>query len=375
MKKVTLLLAIRSLNIGGAERQFLELVKYIDKNKFDVYVCTMYGGLLEKDIEKVPDVHYRHLHKKGRYDLFSFFIQYRSYLASLKPDVIYSFLPEMNLFSLWCKPKKTKIIWGFRASNLKLSHYGYITQLIFWFQKYFSKKADYIIANSEASILFHQEEGFYMKKSSVIYNGIDTNRFIPSQKKRTAFRMINEIPLDKVVVGIVGRIDIIKGHTLFAKVANSFLDKDKRFYFVAVGSGDEHIKESCKRILGVDNRTRFLWLDSVGAIEDIYPGLDIFCSTSLSESFSNVIAEAMSCEIPCIVTDVGDSRLIVGDCGLVIPTNNEIALYGAIMNMSTMDKAPIMQKGRKRIENTFSIATMIAKTENLLLEVINNEPR
>ncbi len=44
VKKIKLLLAIRSLDIGGAERQFIELIKNIDKDKFEVYVCSMYGG-------------------------------------------------------------------------------------------------------------------------------------------------------------------------------------------------------------------------------------------------------------------------------------------------------------------------------------------
>ena len=48
-----LLLAIRSLNIGGAERQFIELVKNID---FPVYVVTMYGGILEDEIKNLEHV-------------------------------------------------------------------------------------------------------------------------------------------------------------------------------------------------------------------------------------------------------------------------------------------------------------------------------
>jgi len=49
---IKLLLAIRSLDIGGAERQFIELVKGIDKNRFDVTVCTMYPGELDDEVKK-----------------------------------------------------------------------------------------------------------------------------------------------------------------------------------------------------------------------------------------------------------------------------------------------------------------------------------
>lgn len=188
--KYKIILAIRSLNLGGAERQFLELVKYIDKNKFYVYVCTMYGGILEDEIQAIHDVHYTNLHKKGRYDLFPFFMKYRSYLASIQPDVIYSFLPEMNLFSFWCKPKKTKIIWGIRASNMHLKHYGMMAQLLFIFQKYCSPYIHCMIANARESIAFYKSQNFEMSHSDVIYNGIDTQRFSFLNEHRVAFRAL-----------------------------------------------------------------------------------------------------------------------------------------------------------------------------------------
>ena len=59
------------------------------------------------------------------------------------------------------------------------------------------------------------------------------------------------------------------------------------------------------------NKTdRFVWLGNQKNVEDFYSGFDI--SSSFGEGFSNSIAEAMSCECACVVTDVGDSALIVG---------------------------------------------------------------
>ena len=94
-----LLFSIRSLDIGGAERQFIELVKYIDKKRFDITVCTMYGGVQEDIVKNIPNIRYINLEKKGRYDFFKFYKKYKELLDEIKPDVIYSFLGEMSLFS------------------------------------------------------------------------------------------------------------------------------------------------------------------------------------------------------------------------------------------------------------------------------------
>jgi len=369
--KYKIVLAIRSLNLGGAERQFLELIKHIDKNKFDVYICTMYGGVLEDEIKAMQDVYYTNLQKKGRYDLFSFFMKYRSYLVFIQPDVVYSFLPEMNLFSLWCKPKKTKIIWGIRASNMQFKQYGKLAQLLFFFQKKFSKNVDHIIANSKASIEFHTNQRFDVEKFSLIYNGIDINHFIPSSQKNDTFRCKYGLQTKGIVIALVGRIDIVKGHTIFAKVARRILEMEESFYFVVIGSGDETIKQECQTILGKYNQSKVIWIDSVKDIANYYVGLDICCSTSLSESFSNVIAEAMSCEVPCIVTDVGDSKMIVGECGIVIPPNDEQRLYEAIMQMIQRDRQLLGKLSRNKIVREFSIQRMVDETQNVIYKTLH----
>ncbi len=146
-----LLLAIRFLDIGGAERQFIELVKHIDKSKFDVTVCTMYGGVQEEIVKTILNITYYNHEKKGKYDFYIFYKKYKKVLFEIKPDAIYFFLGEMTLFSLWCKAKDIKIIWGSRASNMDLAKYGKASQIMFWLQKKLSCKVDKIIANSYAN--------------------------------------------------------------------------------------------------------------------------------------------------------------------------------------------------------------------------------
>jgi len=370
-KMINLVLSIRSLDIGGAERQFIELVENIDKNKFNVLVCTMYGGVQENIIKNIPNIKYVNLEKKGRYDFVNFYKKYKRVLKDFQPDVIYSFLGEMNLFSYWCKPKDTKIIWGFRASNMDLEKYGKVPQIMFWLQKYYSKKVDKIIANSYASIEFHKQNGFDMSKSLVIHNGIDTNKFKRFNDKREEFRKKHDLKETDIAIGIVARIDYMKGYIVFVKTIKKLLEKFDNIKVFAVGDGDEKIKKECEDILGKFNNNRFIWFGNQKNIENIYSGFDIVSSSSsFGEGFSNSIAEAMSCEIPCVVTDVGDSKIIVGDTGIVVEPNNVEQLYQGLETIIKKDYKELGKKARKRVEENFSIEKMVEKTEEEICAVL-----
>ena len=341
-----LVLAIRSLDIGGAERQFIELIKHIDKTKFDIYVVTMYSGVLDTEVINIKGIKFFNLKKHGRYDL-QFYFRYKKLLKQITPDVIYSFMGEMNLFSYWCKPKNTKLIWGFRSSNKDLTKYGKVSQFLFYLQKKYSKKIDKIITNSNSSLEYHKKVGFNMDKAIVIYNGIDTKRF---QKQTTDFK--KKYNLKTPTIAMVARVDYVKGYDVFC---NAILDFD--YEFIAIGKGEM----DCKKV-------RFL--GPFEKIEQVYNGIEVLVSASRSEGFSNSIAEAMACETPCIVTDVGDSKYIVGDTGIVINPNSAEELQKAIKQIFTFDLVDLGKKSRKRIVDNFSIDKMVKKTEEEICAVL-----
>jgi len=363
-----LVLSIRSLDIGGAERQFIELIKHIDKSKFDVTICTMYGGAQEATVKNIPNIKYYNLQKKGRYDFYQFYKNYSKLLKAINPDVIYSFLGEMNLFSLWCKPKNTKIIWGFRASNMDLSKYGKVPQIMFWLQKKLSSKVNKIIANSHASIEFHKQNGFDMGKSVVVPNGIDTERFQRDKLQREAFREKYSLKESDIAIGIVARIDYMKGYLIFSQVAKKLIDKYSNVYFYSVGSGDKRIQQECEEILA--NADRFFWLGNQKNVEDFYSGFDISSSSSFGEGFSNSIAEAMSCECACVVTNVGDSAMIVSDVGIVVEANSVDSLLIGLKKMIQTDYKELGKKSRKRVVENFSIENMVTNTQREILQCV-----
>ena len=372
MRKINLLLCIRSLDIGGAERQFIELVKHINKSKFDVTVCSMYGGVQEDVVKKIEGIRYINLAKKGRFDIYFFSKKYKKLIKDTQPDIIYSFMGEANIFSFFLRSRDTKIVWGFRASDMDLKNYGFVSRILFYIQKIFSKKVDLIISNSKASINYHKSMGFDMSRAVVIYNGIDTDRFIPKKEYKREFYNRYMIPKDYIIIGLVARVDPMKGYIIFAKSVKKLLEKYSNIIFIAVGSGDSNIKSECEKIIGnkILNR-KFFWLSPVKDVEIIYNGIDILVSSSIyGEGFSNSIAEAMSCGVPCVVTDVGDSAIIVGDTGIVVKKADVDALEKGIEDMINRDFKSLGARARDRILENFTIENMVKKTEAEILKCV-----
>jgi glycosyltransferase involved in cell wall biosynthesis len=103
-----------------------------------------------------------------------------------------------------------------------------------------------------------------------------------------------------------------------------------------------------------------------------YNALDICCSSSHTEGTSNAIAEAMACGVPCVVTDVGDSKLIVGETGVTVPPKKPEALSAGWVTMAKrLSENPQLSNAvREHIELRFSLATLVRKTSESLLDLL-----
>jgi glycosyltransferase involved in cell wall biosynthesis len=105
-------------------------------------------------------------------------------------------------------------------------------------------------------------------------------------------------------------------------------------------------------------------------VEAIYNALDLVTScSSFGEGFSNVIGEAMACGRPCVVTDVGDAKRIVGDTGYVVASGNPAALalaWQEALEAGVAAQARQGQRARERITQYFSLKQLIEKTARIL---------
>jgi glycosyltransferase involved in cell wall biosynthesis len=123
------------------------------------------------------------------------------------------------------------------------------------------------------------------------------------------------------------------------------------------------------RLVQQHGPTRVIRLGARADMPAVYSALDILVSSSSTEAFSLTIAEAMSCGLPCVVTNVGDSAAIVGATGRVVPANAPAALAGAIRRVADLSgdaRAEIGAQARQRIVENFAIAGVARRYADIL---------
>jgi len=381
LNKIHIFFLIRSLNIGGSECQLVELIKGLDKNAFEITVGLFYDeGLLREELIGIEGVKLLPLFKSGRWDLIRFCTRLIIVLRRLKPHILYSFLPDANLIGMISGriARVKQIVWGVRASNIDVSRYDWLAGTSLRLSVFLSRFPDTIIANSFAGLRFHKDIGYKTERMSVIPNGINTKLFKPDHP--SGFRLWDEWGIDEktVLIGLVGRLDPMKDHTTFLQAVKIFDQKECSVRFVCIGDGKEPYKSEihslCRR-LGLNGS--LIWTGARSDMPAVYSALDIVTSTSYcSEGFSNVIGEAMACGVPCVVTDVGDSAIIVGVTGIVVPPKDPQALADGWRSMLKRlnDKSYSIKKmARARIVSHYGSEIFVQKTSKMLLGLLRND--
>ncbi len=372
-----ILLFIRSLELGGAEHQLLNLAAGLSKNH-EVLVLTFY----DRNEYKMLSNNYQllSLNKKGRWDIVRFSVQFFKVIKRVKPDVIYSFMGDASLVTLLARlsSKRVNIVWGLRSSNMKFAVYGRLQVLLRYLECKLSILSDLVIANSEAGKREAIFGGFKSKNIIVIPNGVDNIKFKKCDVSRWEIRKMLSLPDDAVVIGTVARHDPMKGLEVFLDAAEIYIKTAFKTYFLIIGSGPETYSEKLKnkaRSLGLQDC--IIWVSKTNKVAHYYNAMDIFTSTSTyGEGFSNVVCEAMLSQLSCVVTNVGDTKTIVGDYGLVVPPDSPVAVanaWGAILTLSDREIQKLRFQSRKRILTCYSVDSMVTLTESALTSVVYNQ--
>lgn len=370
---------IDKMNVGGAERQLIELIRGMDKYSFKITVIVFYhGGDLWPELNMIKGIQVSTLKKKGRWDIFRVFGGLFKTLRDIKPHIIHSYLGGTNELCLFAgRLLKIKVVWGIRLSNIDFSDFDWVTRMSFRLNARLSRYVDMVIVNSEAGRKYHNANGYSEKNMRVIPNGIDTKRFCPDPQAGMRVRSEWGINKKSFLIGLVGRIHPMKGHQTFLKAAALLMKQRDNVYFVCVGSGSEAYKRRLKELEEDLNLSKnLIWGDQREDTPAVYNALNILSSSShYGEGFSNVIAEAMACGVPCVVSKVGDSGNIIGGLGAVIPSKNPQALvdgWKKIVNLSKNERIKLKQGVRDRIHQNYRSELLIKRTEMLLLKLVNH---
>jgi glycosyltransferase involved in cell wall biosynthesis len=271
-----------------------------------------------------------------------------------------------------------RVVWGVRASDMNLGHYGRSASLIFRVSCRLARFADLIICNSTAGLEFHVGRGYPRARTVVISNGIDATAFAPNPAARRAIRAEWGVADDRILVGLVGRLDPMKDHPTFLRAARLVAADRPDVTFACVGHGPPAEREALERLtaeLGLNDRV--LWLGGRTDLADVMNAFDLGASSSSwGEGFPNVVAEAMATAVPVVVTDVGDSARVAGETGWVRRPGDPAGLASTIL-AALSSPEELARRGalaRDRVVAEFSEQRRDRATADALARVIAGLP-
>ena len=208
--------------------------------------------------------------------------------------------------------------------------------------------------------------------------GFDLSSFVGSSTDSLKVKQQFQLPINKYMVGIVGRLVPIKNHTLFLRIVQNISRIRQDVHFVIVGDGEcsLSIKEQIQK-MGIEGYCSILgWQKELKPIYDI---LDIVCLTSLNEGTPVSLIEAQACGKVVISTDVGSVRDIVfsGKNGHIVSLNDEAGFTHHLLTL--LDDPEMRQKmgeyGRKFVFNNFGKENLLRDIDTLYLKLLAGCPK
>ena len=232
-----------------------------------------------------------------------------------------------------------------------------------------------ILSCSNYAINTHATVGYCQNKFFVIPIGFELSKFRPDRLLRLSVREELGLSDDVPVVGLIGRFDPQKNHLGFIRACKLIHDCRPDVHFVLVGKNVDSRNASLRNEItkfGLSNVMHLL-----GERQDmpsVMNALDILASSSSGEGFPTVLGEAMATGIPCVATNVGDSKYILGDVGVVVEFWDMEGLANSILKilaLSDLELNKLGENSRARIQNNFSIEHVVAMYEDYYISLVS----
>ena len=385
--KIRLLEFMTNLATGGTEKQVLNLIKRLDREKYEVFLGCLgcWGDLLEDvkneclAIDEYPINHmygYRTLRQQ---------LKFSRSLAQRNIQLVHSYNFYSNVF---CVPAARYARVPCVASIRSLG--VYLTPMQCRVHNWVCRLADVVLVNAEAIRRWMLEQGFPERKLRVIRNGVDFARF-QGMEDNGALRQELGIPRNAPVVVMLSRLDSNKGAEYFLEAAPRIVRNCPDAHFLVVGEGrvfdgnyglqpdlalSQQLHQRALQ-LGMGDRMHFTGMRS--DVPDILAMAAVSVLPSFSEGISNTLLESMAAGVAVVATNVGGTPEVIrnGHDGLLVPPGNVEAIADAVSSilLNPLLATRLSVQGRERVSKTFTFDNMVRQTEEVYAEILEAKSR
>jgi len=358
---------ITALGSGGAERMLFHVASHNAKvGDLRQIVVSLSDDGVYGDQLRAAGIEVERLHMRPSRPSFAAYLRLRRLLGELQPDVVMTWLYHADLLGTLAGRSVgiRRIIWNVRCSDMDFSRYSPITRWVVAVLARMSHLPWAVASNSHAGQRAHLALGYKPKRWIYLPNGFDTDVWKPDAAAKSSVRRELGFSDSDLVIGMVGRNDPQKDHANFFEATKTIIKNRPDLRLLLIGRKTQELAiprelRCCTVVLGESHK-----------VPSLMRAIDVLVSCSAyGEGFPNVIGEAMSTGVPCVVTDVGDAALIVGDTGKVVPPRAPQALASAIDDLISRpsdDIHALSARARARIESVFSIDSCLRQYVDIL---------
>lgn len=379
MKRYRVVHIISSLAVGGAEVLLLSLVTKLRDLGFDneVIMLGTEDALKRQFLRIGVPVHPIGM-ARNAFPSIRQIVKLLRLGRTLQPDLIQGWMAHGNLagtllrFARW---RPIPLLWSVHQTLGQYDSQPLITRFSIRALALLSWMPRQIIYVSRTSREEHRALGFRDSKAIHVPNGVDPLVFRGGADRRAEARATLGLHASARVVGHVARYHPKKDHRTLLSALQLLLLEDDETCAVLIGQGltpDNPDLKTWLRDARLSDRLRLLGARS--DVADLLPAFDVFClSSAYGEACSVAILEAMSCELRCVVTDVGDSTWMLGGTGEAVPPGDSPALASALkrmLNMAPEDVGHASRQARERILAVFSEERMMENYRRIYLAAI-----
>lgn len=306
MKKIKILEVIGSMDMGGAETFLMNVLRNIDRKKFElIFLC--YGNKkfdYEEELVSLGGKIVRISKPTG--NIFKNIKQIKDIIRNNNIDVVHCHTYFNSMYALiaakQCKIKK-RITHSHNTVSEK--NPSIIKKIYFSLSKividFYS--TDFLACGKEAGeALF-----FKNKKFQVIDNGIILEKFYYNKNLREEKRKELKLPNDYQIIGHVGRFEEAKNHSFLIDLFDEYQKKNKKTLLLLIGDGS--LRPSIeKKIKEKKLNNKVILLSKRSDVNELYNVMDLFLFPSLYEGLPVVLVEAQTNGLPIVASDTIDKE-------------------------------------------------------------------
>ena len=358
----------------GADKVLLELIKGLDSQEFEAHVILPNNGVLveallqfgaQVSVLDYPILRRMYFNPKGIVDYirsYNFYAkQIALYAQEHSIDMVHNNTAAV-LEGIYLKRKlKLPLIWHVHEIIVKPKAISDFINMLM------GRYADKIVTVSQA-VANHIKQSPFIKDSQVkvIYNGVDNTVYYPMDA--SSIREKFDIAQDALVIGMIGRVNAIKGQNDFIEAVEPLLEKNEQavaFLAGGVFPGEEwRLEELDKRIASSSVVSQIHRIDYYDKTSELYNMFDIFVLPSIKpDSLPTVVLEAMACSKPVVgYNNGGIAEMVVDDkSGYLVKPNRPQELSNAISLLldSSEKREKFGRVGYQRQKELFSLESYI----------------